>query len=69
MYHPSTRQITEVGNWDTMQVIIVPGQSGQPFSKHWGDMTQDWLNGVYRPLAVEPSSIQFAAEGTLTLQP
>jgi penicillin amidase len=67
--HPSTRQITEVGNWDTMQVIIAPGQSGQPFSKHWGDMAQDWLDGRYRTLAVEPSSIQFAAEGTLTLQP
>jgi penicillin amidase len=69
VYHPSTRQITEVGNWDTMQVIIAPGQSGQPFSKHWGDLVQDWLNGRYRTLAVEPNSIQFASEGTLTLQP
>lgn len=69
VYHSSTRQITEVGNWDTMQVIIAPGQSGQPFSKHWGDMTQDWLNGRYRTLPVAPNSIQFAAEGTLTLQP
>ncbi len=67
--HPSTRQITEVGNWDTMQVIIAPGQSGQPFSKHWGDLTQDWLAGKYRTLPVETNSIQFASEGTLTLQP
>ena len=69
VYHASTRQITEVGNWDTMQVILAPGQSGQPFSKHWGDLTQDWLNGRYRTLPVAPNSIQFAAEGTLTLQP
>jgi penicillin amidase len=69
LYYPSMRQVTEVGNWDAMQVILAPGQSGQPFSRYWNNMTADWLAGVYRPLRVAPGSIQADAQGTLTLTP
>ena len=69
LYYPSMRQVTEVGNWDTMQVILAPGQSGQPFSRYWNNMTADWMAGAYRPLRVAPTSIQADAQGTLTLSP
>jgi penicillin amidase len=67
--HPSTRQVTDVGNWDAMTVIIAPGQSGQPFARHWGDLTADWLAGRARPLPFSPAAVQAAAVDTLTLQP
>ncbi len=68
--HSSMRQISDSGDWTKTQVILAPGQSGQPFSKYWGDMAQDWLNGGYRTLPWTDEQISAAASGgVLTLNP
>ena len=69
LYYASMRQITDLSSWDTMQVILAPGQSGQPFTKYWNNMTADWLAGNYRPLRFAAASIAADTQETLTLQP
>jgi penicillin amidase len=50
--HASERQIVDLGDLDNSMSIIPTGQSGQPFSKHWGDQTQMWANGQLKAMAL-----------------
>jgi len=45
---PSIRRIVDLSNLSSVQTVIPTGQSGSPFSKHFGDQTEMWLNGQYR---------------------
>jgi penicillin amidase len=55
--HASERQIVDLGDLDASMSIIPTGQSGQPFSKHWGDQTQMWANGQLKPMALSRDRI------------
>jgi penicillin amidase len=46
--YPSWRQIFDVGEWDTAQVILPAGQSGHPMSLHYFDQNSTWREGRYR---------------------
>ena len=48
--HASERQIVDLGDLDGSVSILPTGQSGQPFSKHWGDQTQLWSSGGTKPM-------------------
>jgi acyl-homoserine lactone acylase PvdQ len=37
--------------------VIPTGESGQPYSPHWGDQTQLWANGEYKPMALSRARI------------
>ena len=50
--HASERQIVDLADVDASLSIIPTGQSGQPFSPHWGDQTQLWANGEYKPMVL-----------------
>jgi len=41
--------VCDVGNWDTSQVLSLPGQSIDPRSPHYRDSYAPWLNGQARP--------------------
>jgi penicillin amidase len=48
--HASERQIVDLGDLDASVSILPTGQSGQPFSKHWGDQTPLWSAGQTKPM-------------------
>ena len=45
---PSIRRIVDLSDLSSVQSITPTGQSGSPFSEHFGDQTEMWLNGQYR---------------------
>jgi penicillin G amidase len=67
--HQSYRMIIDVGDWNKSLAIFATGESGQPYSKHWGDMFAAWDNGEFNPLLYDPKQIEAAKEGVLTLTP
>lgn len=55
--HASERQIVDLGDVDASLSIIPTGESGQPWSKHWGDQTALWANGDYKPMPLSRERI------------
>jgi len=65
---PSERQIVDLGDVDASVSIIPTGQSGQPYSRHWGDQTALWASGGTKPMALAKDRIG-ELEGRLILRP
>jgi penicillin amidase len=65
----SFREILDAGDWDRSVATSVPGQSGQPGSRHYGDLLPLWAEGRYFPLLYSRSKIEAAAKARLTLEP
>ena len=65
----SYREIFDVSNWDRSLVINTPGQSGQPGSKFYGNLLQDWADNKYFNLAFSKEAVEKAAAHRLTLTP
>jgi penicillin G amidase len=60
---PSLRMVVDLAAPAAARFVIAPGQSGNPLSRHWGDLVPAWRTG---------RSITFgddASGGTLTLAP
>ncbi len=49
--HASERMIVDLGDLEASREVLPTGQSGQPFTKHWGDQTPLWLRGELHPIA------------------
>ncbi len=47
---PSIRRIVDFSDMSAIKTITPTGQSARPFSEHFGDQTEMWLNGQYRML-------------------
>ncbi len=67
--HQSYRMIIDVGDWSKSLGIYAGGQSGQPYSKHWGDMFSNWQQGAFDPMFYSKTDIEANKEGVLTLNP
>ncbi len=65
----SYRQILDVSNWDNSVAVNVPGQSGQPFSPHYGDLLSLWTEGKYFPLLYSREKILQHTKERLMLAP
>ena len=65
----SYREIFDVSNWDRSLVINTPGQSGQPGSKFYGNLLQEWADNKYFNLAFSKEAVEQAAAHRLTLTP
>ena len=65
----SYREIFDVSNWDRSLVINTPGQSGQPGSKFYGNLLQDWADNKYFNLAFTRPAVDKVAAHKLTLKP
>ena len=65
----SYREIFDVANWDRSLVINTPGQSGQPGSRFYGNLLQDWAANKYFTLAFSKSAVDQAAAHRLRLEP
>ena len=66
--HASERQIVDLADVDGSVSVIPTGQSGQPYSRHWGDQTQLWASGGTKPMALSRERIG-QVEGRLVLRP
>ncbi|HVF98313.1 MAG TPA: penicillin acylase family protein [Chloroflexia bacterium] len=67
--HQSYRMIVDLSNWSNSLAVFSTGESGQPGSKHFGDMLPLWIRGDYNPLLYNQGDIDTQKEGVLTLQP
>jgi penicillin amidase len=65
----SWREILDVGNWDRSVMTNVPGESGEPGNKHYGDLLQDWANGRYHPLPYSRKAVEAALDERIVLVP
>jgi penicillin G amidase len=65
----SYREIFDLADWDRSVAINVPGQSGQPGSKHYDDLLPLWSNGRYFPLNYSRAAVDAATTDVLRLTP
>jgi penicillin amidase len=65
----SFREILDVSDWDRSVATSVPGQSGQPGSKHYGDLLPLWAEGKYFPMLYSKQKVEAMAKERLTLEP
>jgi penicillin G amidase len=69
IYGASYRQIFDLDDWDRSLGINVPGQSGQPGSKHYDDLLPLWNEGKYFPLAYTKDAVDAVTTDVLNLTP
>lgn len=67
--HQSYRMIIDTSDWSKSMSVFAGGESGQPFSKHWGDQFNDWQQGVFHPILYTQQDIDANNEAVLTLTP
>jgi len=65
----SYREIFDLADWDRSVAINVPGQSGQPGSKHYDDLLPLWIEGRYFPLAFTRDAVDAVTTDVLDLTP
>lgn len=65
----SYRQIMDTADWDRSVVTNVPGESGDPTSKHYKDLLPDWLAGKPHPLPYSRKAVEAATEEKIELLP
>ncbi len=65
----SWREILDVGDWDRSVITNVPGESGDPQSRHYADLLQDWAEGRYHPLPFSRKAVEAAVEERILLLP
>jgi penicillin amidase len=46
-----------------------PGESGDPESKHYRDLLDDWAAGRYHPMPFTRKAVEAATEERILLQP
>ena len=63
------RAVWDVGNWERGGIAIPSGESGEPGSGHYTDLTQAWISGALQPLPFGTAAVRAAATQTLTLRP
>ncbi len=65
----SYREIFDLADWDRSVVTNTPGESGDPESKHYRDLLDDWAAGKYHPLPFSRKAVEAATEERILLEP
>jgi len=63
------RLVVDVGEWDNSIVMNSPGQSGDPDSKFYDNLFDDWANDEAVPLLYSRNKIEEATDHTINLIP
>lgn len=63
------RAIYDLADPNNSVFIISTGQSGNPYSPHYGDMDEDWAAGRYLPMTTDQGEIEKISADRLTLIP
>ncbi|MFZ5893332.1 MAG: penicillin acylase family protein [Myxococcota bacterium] len=66
---PGLRALYDLANPENSLFITSTGQSGDPLSPHYRDMSALWARGEYVPMRTGRASIEAGALGTLVLVP
>ena len=66
---PSMRYIFDFSKPNEFLFVLPNGQSGNPFSPHYSDMTNNWLNKGYYKLSIDEQSIKSSNFEKLILLP
>ena len=65
----SFRAVWDVGNWDAGGIAIPSGESGEPASGHYTDLSAAWIAEKLEPLPFSDPAVRLAAQAVLTLTP
>jgi penicillin amidase len=65
----SYREILDVADWDRSMMTNVPGESGDPESKHYHDLVDDWAAGRYHPMPFTRKAVEAAMDERIVLEP
>jgi len=66
---PAMRFVTEVGNWDDTVLVLPVGQSGRPWSAHYADQIETWLEGGTQRFPFSRDAVEQSAVAWLELLP
>jgi penicillin amidase len=58
----SYRQIIDLSDWDRSVMTNAPGEAGDPGSKHYDDLIEGWMYGVYHPMPFSRRYVEAATE-------
>jgi penicillin amidase len=61
--------VIDVGNWDASGGVHLPGQSGQPGSRHYRDLSRRWKSNRQFPLYWSAALTRRHARARLTVFP
>ena len=65
----SLRMASDVGEWEQARFVLPGGQSGNPFSPHYGDQFELWRLGDAFPIAWSEAMVERSTRHTLVLEP
>ena len=65
----SYREIFDLSDWDRSMMTNTPGESGDPESKHYRDLLDDWIAGRYHPMPFSRKAVEAAMEERIVLEP
>ncbi|MBK7928539.1 MAG: penicillin acylase family protein [Bryobacterales bacterium] len=65
----SFRMVLDFADWDKSMMTNVPGEVGDPESKHYSDLLDDWAAGRYHPMPFTRKAVEAVTEETLELLP
>ena len=65
----SYREILDVADWDRSMMTNTPGESGDPGSKHYRDLLDDWAAGRYHPMPFSRKAVEAALDEKIVLEP
>jgi penicillin amidase len=65
----SYREIFDVADWDRSVMTNAPGESGDPESRHYRDLLDDWIAGRYHPAPFSRKAVEAATEERIVLEP
>jgi penicillin amidase len=69
-YHAAAyRQIVDFNDLGNSRFINVPGQSGDPESRHYDDLLERWQRVEYLPMRYDRKTVDGATHGRLELLP
>jgi penicillin amidase len=63
------RAVWDTGDWNRGGISIPSGESGEPGSPHYTDLTSAWIDGTLRPLPFGDAAVRRAGVVTLRLMP
>ena len=58
-----------MADWDRSVITNTPGESGDPKSRHYDDLIQDWAWGQYHQLPYSRKAVEAVTDERLTLLP
>ena len=66
---PSTRRLVDFSDVENSISILPTGQSGNPFSKHYKDQAQMYIDGKFRKMMLNKAEIESTSESLLIFEP